>query len=431
MTTIPPTPPKIDIDFTDAQLTGHGGWAFLARRARTLDLPQALAQAVQLKCRRRGASDAEMLWSLIASLAVGNGALSDLDALRSDAVGCRLLGLRQAPSSRRAGEYLARFGAADVTALLEVARRLSQAIAPKVIAHELATRGYVPLFIDGTAIEVDGQLFEQAAPGYSGETQYWLHGVFIGSLWSSGRLHPGGVDVAAGWRDQLEQDITPLLAVDTPVWARVDNAYYRGNFVRYCQQHGWDYSISVTNDTFRRPVLDVLEGLPERAWTDIGLGESATRVYHRPQGWTEHPYVVVRRLYDGPQQRLMPAYTVILVSRDDLPLAELVRRHRGKQGQENAFKGPLIDMDLHHPPCRRFHANQAFYVCGQIAQLLLRAVQYELLPTTARRHGLRPLIRYLMRTVARLVRTGRRWRLDFAKNNFHLDWLFYAACQLE
>jgi hypothetical protein len=431
MTTIPPTPPKIDIDFTDAQLTGHGGWALLARMARSLDLPRALVQAVQLKCRRRGASDAEMLWSLIASLAAGNGALSDLDALRADAVGCRLLGLRQAPSSRRAGEYLARFAAEDVAALLAVARRLSQAIAPAVIAHEVATHGYVPVFIDGTAIEVDGQLFERAAPGYNGETQYWLHGVFLGGLWSSGRLHPGGVDVAAGWREQLEQDVTPLLAAGTPVWVRADNAYYRGDFVRYCQQQGWDYSVSVTHDSYRRPVLEVLEGLPERAWTEIGLGESATLVYHRPHGWTEHPYVVVRRLYDGPQQRLMPAYTVILVSRDDLPLAQLVRRHRGKQGQENAFKGPLIDLDLHHPPCRRFHANQAFYVCGQIAQLLLRAVQYQLLPTAARRHGLRPLIRHLMRTVARLVRSGRRWRLDFAKNNFHLDWLFYAACQLE
>ena len=84
-----------------------------------------------------------------------------------------------------------------------------------------------------------------------------------------------------------------------------------------------------------------------------------------------------------------------------------------KQGQENAFKGPLIDMDLHDPPCRRFHANQAFYVCGQIAQLLLRAVQYQLLPIKTRLHGLRPLIRYLMRGVARLVRTGRRWTPRF------------------
>ena len=131
-----------------------------------------------------------------------------------------------------------------------------------------------------------------------------------------------------------------------------------------------------------------------------------------------------------PAAELIPAYTVILVSRDDLPLDELVRRHRGKQGHENAFKGPLVDLD-HHPPCRRFRANQAFYACGQLAQLLLRAVQYRVLPKAARRHRLRPLIRHLVRTVARLVRSGRRWRLDFARTNFRLDWLYHAAVQLE
>ncbi|OED45848.1 hypothetical protein ACH42_04520 [Endozoicomonas sp. (ex Bugula neritina AB1)] len=50
---------------------------------------------------------------------------------------------------------------------------------------------------------------------------------------------------------------------------------------------------------------------------------------------------------------LDPRYCVILVNRSDLPLKELVRRHREKQGQENAQKGPLIDLDLHHPPCKK------------------------------------------------------------------------------
>lgn len=431
MTKIIPQPPRVDIDFTDAALTGHGGWSLLAAIAQSLGLPQALASAVQLKHRRRGASDAEMLWSLVASLAAGNGALSDLDALRADMAGQKLLGLEAAPSGRRLGEYLSRFGKAEVNALMGVARQVMGQVAPTVIDHEVSTRGYLPLFIDGTAIEVDGDLFENAARGYNGEMQLWLHNVFLGGLWVSGRLHPGAVDVAKGWREQLAEDVAPVIPAGTPVWVRADNAYYRGEFVRYCAERGWDYSISVTNDTYRRPILEVLEGLGEEAWQDIGQGESATLVYHRPSGWREHAYVVIRRLDDGRQRRLTPAYTVILVSRDDLSLEESVRRHRGKQGQENAFKGPLIDMDLHHPPCRRFHANQAFYVCGQLAQLLLRAVQYRLLPTTARRHGLRPLIRYVMRSVARLVRTGRRWRLDIAKSNFRLDWLFYAACQLE
>ena len=66
-------------------------------------------QAVHLKVRRRGASDAEMLWSLIASLAAGHGALSDLDALRVNPAGQVLLGLSEAPSGRRLGEYLSRF----------------------------------------------------------------------------------------------------------------------------------------------------------------------------------------------------------------------------------------------------------------------------------------------------------------------------------
>lgn len=431
MTKIIPHPPKVEIDFTDAQLTGIGGWSLLARMAQQSGLLEQLAETIHVKKRRRGASDAQMLWALIASLAAGNGALSDLDALCADPVGQRLLGLEQVPSSRRLGEYLSRFDETAVDGLLSLARSLSQQIVPAIIQHELDQKGYVPLFIDGTAIEVDGALFEEAAKGYNGEVQYWLHGVFLGGLWVSSRLLPGGVGVTQGWQAQLEEDVAPLLGKDVPVWARADNAYYKRDFVRYCVQQGWDYSVSVTHPTYRRPILALLGSLQESAWADIGFGETATLVKYRPGGWKEQSYVVIRKLYEDRQQLLTPAYTIILVSRDDLELKELVHRHRGKQGQENAFKGPLIDMDLHHPPCRKFAANQAFYTCGQLAQLLLRAVQYQLLPAQARKHGLRPLIRYLMRSVARLVHTGRRWRLDFAKNNFRLDWLVHAAFQLE
>ena len=259
MTKIIPNPPKIEIDFTDAQLTGQGGWALLSRAARRLDLPRRLSETVGLKRSRRGASDAEMLWSLIASLAAGNGALSDVDALRTDAVNCRLLGLAQAPSSRRLGEYLCRFDSAEVAALQAVVRDVTRRLSPAVIAHEVERRGYVPVFVDGSAIEVDGALFEGADKGYNGTRQYWLHGVFVGPLWVSGRLHPGGV--------------APLLNGSAPVWMHADNAYYRRDFVRYCRERGWDYSVSVTHGVYRRPILGVVEGLDESAWEDIGLGE--------------------------------------------------------------------------------------------------------------------------------------------------------------
>ena len=431
MSRLLPRPLKVEQDFTDARLTGFGGCSALALTAERLGLFQDLSEGVRIKVRRRGASDGESLWALVASLAAGGGALSDLDGLRSDPAALRLLGLSHGPSGRRMGEFLSKVSESDVEGLLETARRLARRVAPAVIEHEVEARGFVPVFVDGTEIEVGGELFEGAGLSYGAKRALLLHGVFVGGLWASGRLHPGGVDAAHGWREQMESDVAPLLPEGTPVWVRADNAYYGEPFVTFCRSRKWDYSVSVTHPGYKAPVLEQVRGLPESAWEDIGLCEEATLVRHRPKGWVEHPYVVVRKLIEGAQGELFPVHTVILVSRDDLPLAELVRRHRGKQGQENAFKGPLRDLDLHHPPCRRLLANQAFYACGQLAQMLLRAVQFNLLPKPARKHGLRPLIRHFIRTVARLVRAAGRWRLDFAKSNLRLDWIYSAAVQLE
>ena len=419
------------MEFTDLGLTGFGGSSILAHTARRFGLFGLLGEAVSVKVRDRGASDAEMLWSMIASLARGHGALSDLDALRADTVACALLGLERAPESRRAGEWLSRLRVADVKGLWEAARRFAERVAPEIVAYETRARGYVPVFIDATGIEVDGRLFQRARPDYEGRRGYWLHATFLGGLWAAGQLCPGGGRVTLNWRRQLEW-VAPMLPEGAPVWLRADNAYYKGDLVRRCAERGWDYSISLTHRQWRKPVLEQLEGLEDSAWTDIGMEEEAIFATHRPAGWDagQH-YVVVRRRTENGQGLLVPRYTVMLVSRNDLQLKELVRRHRGKQGQENAFKGPLRDMDLHHPPCRGYRANQAFYALGQIAQVLLRAVQFTALPKRARRHGIAPVIRYVMRTAAYLARSARRLRLKFAKTNFRVRWLYRAMRHLE
>ena len=43
MNTVIPRPPKVEMDFTDAQHTGFGGWSVLGRMADRLDLPRALS----------------------------------------------------------------------------------------------------------------------------------------------------------------------------------------------------------------------------------------------------------------------------------------------------------------------------------------------------------------------------------------------------
>jgi len=88
------------------------------------------------------------------------------------------------------------------------------------------------------------------------------------------------------------------------------------------------------------------------------MEEEAIFATHHPNGWDQmQHYVVICQRTQGGQFLLVPRYTVILVPRNDLPLEELVHRHRGKQDHENAFKGPLVDMDLHHPSCRGYRAK--------------------------------------------------------------------------
>ena len=118
--------------------------------------------------------------------------MSDLDALCEDRVGKRLPGPCHVPSGRRLGEYPARIDETRIETLPAVAREMAGQVATAVMEHEAAVRGHVPVFIDGTAIEVDGRLLEEARRGYEGIRRYWLHAVFAGSLWASGRLHPGG-----------------------------------------------------------------------------------------------------------------------------------------------------------------------------------------------------------------------------------------------
>ena len=428
MTTLPQT---IAIDFTDEKISSSGGSVFLARAAARLKLPERLREALRLKVRARGASDVDTLLSLIYTLAQGDGTLSDVDALAADEVRQTLLGLSRVPSSRRAGEYLARFDAESVAALQDVARQVAGELADTLCDHARTRHGYVPVFLDGTAIEVTGRYTEAALPGFVDQPHLWWHQVFVGAAQIVQRLHPGTTDAAVGWEALLEETAGQL-AGQTDIWLRADNAYYKGKLVSFCRSQGWDYSISVTHRLFKQPVLETVDGLDNDAWEPISDHEDATIVYHRPRGWDHDAvYVVVRTWWDGTQKLTRPRHVVILCSRDDLPLGEIVARHRGKQGQETAQKGPLIDLDLHHPPCRRFHANRAYYTLGQLAQLLLIGVQHYLLPAAARGHRIGTIIRRLIRLAAKLVRSGRVTTLKFAKTALRLDWINHAADVLD
>ncbi len=70
------------------------------------------------------------------------------------------------PAGRRLGKYLVRMGTAHLDALQSIARYWARHLAPPILGYQVKTLSYVPVFVDGTAIEVDGQLFGES-PHYT------------------------------------------------------------------------------------------------------------------------------------------------------------------------------------------------------------------------------------------------------------------------
>jgi hypothetical protein len=198
-----------------------------------------LKESIKLKKRDRGASDTEMLLSLIYSLAQGDGAILDVDRLAQDRTRCDLLGLQTVPNHRRLGEYLMRFDDPACEQLQIVARSQASRIIGSIVEHEVQSKGYVPVFVDGTGLEVTGEYFEGAGKLYDGSLGYWLHAAFVGGLWVTQRLQRGGGHVAHGVKELL-QETAAMLGQGYPVWARFDNAYYRKEVVEFCSTRGWD-----------------------------------------------------------------------------------------------------------------------------------------------------------------------------------------------
>ncbi len=167
----PDSAPTLAYGVCDDDWTGLAGLGVGARLARFLGLPEKLAASVRLQRRRRGGSAGQMLLALLYAACAGGGHLHAVDALGVDDVARRACGLRAVPASRRLGEYLQRMNQAALEGLRECVRLVSRRLVPLVAQARVQRWGYVPVFVDGTGIEVEGKLFEHAGRGCHGEKQ--------------------------------------------------------------------------------------------------------------------------------------------------------------------------------------------------------------------------------------------------------------------
>ncbi len=289
----PDSAPTLAYDVYDDDLTGLAGLGMVARLARFLGLPEKLAASVRLKRRRRGGSAVQILLVLIYAACAGGGRLHAVDALGTDDVARQACGLRAVPASRRLGADLQRMHEAALEGLRECARLVSRRLVP-LVAQACGQRwGAAPVFVDGTGIEVEGQLFGNAERGYHGEQQSWLHSVCVGAAWVSVRLNAGGTDVKGDWREQLDRDAVPWLTGRQPVGLRAASADSCQGLASYCRRRGWDASVSVTDPRQKVPLLRLAAAMglreDEGEPLDAAGKERAIAMAYRPARWPEEP----------------------------------------------------------------------------------------------------------------------------------------------
>ena len=179
-------------------------------------------------------------------------------------------------------------------------------------------RGYVPIFLDATAIEVKGENFEGADTIYDGRRALWLYATFIGRLQVSGRLARAKLGVVGDWRKQLRKDVAPLIPKGLPVWISVDNAYYQKKFVDKVRKHGWDFSMSLTDVRVKSAIIDQIDEnavrtpIPDKDDDDVEVQERMVK----PSKWTRaHRCIVIRRwMKKEGEQDLLPTHIVVMTS---------------------------------------------------------------------------------------------------------------------
>ncbi len=241
------------------------------------------------------------------------------------------------PASQWLDADLPRMHEVALEGLRECARLVSRRLVPLVAPACGQQWGSVPVCGDGPGTEVEGQLCENAGRGYPGEKQYWLHSVCVGVAWVSARLQAGGTDVRGDWREQLDRDAVPWVTGRQPVGLRAASADSCQGLASYCRRRGWDASVSVTDPRQKVPLLRLAAamGLREDEGEPLdaaGQDRALVGAYRPAREPEKQVYGVLRRDGDGEQRLLEPVCTVMLVGHDRLPLAELVRRHRGQQG---------------------------------------------------------------------------------------------------
>ena len=384
----PKTPHTIKIEFSDEPVTSFGGLALAEKAAARLGLWRTLEGILPVR-------PGQFSWltavkSMVMGLLSGSQGTYATQGLRQDAALLALLSLPGAPEEATVWRMLGPLGELEPRQSLERVHTIAARRTLGMISRpSLLLEGFVPLFPDGSLLEGSGKREGTKYIREKGSGLMWS-AVFVGPVLCAQRLAREGEGEQSCVRAMIEdvdRAILKPLGLHARTLVLADSLHGDGPTLTQLEASRLHYLIGANK---LAKTAQTLAGLAETCWEDTGarpkLGWSASGAcvcWLQCDDWPAKRLLVGRRFmregemiwnYAGALTDLREKDVAPMLARGLSFARAMWRLYDAKAGMETQFKDGLIDLGLHHPPCRKHVHNAGFYAVGALAWLLGVAV---------------------------------------------------------
>lgn len=411
---------KFNVCFREERFTSHAGVVLVHELAERLGLEQLIEEELHVKQRERGYGEGQAIAGLVYNLVIGGDCLSDLDVLRGDPGTQELLAQDAILAPRTAGEFLQKFDIGDIRDLQRLTLRLQQRIRPQQRSRNCT-------------IDLDSSIYEQASARKEGSTKAYNGEIGYHPLlafWAEegellfSHLRRGSAHTSRNVRWFLDETLKRVPA-QAALALRADSGFYSKEVVQWCETQHVRFTITADQTA---PLLALVATLPDRQWMqlpDYPLCE-VTEIRYQPARWVHaYRYVIKRQLAETKTGEVYWQYYVFVTNDDRTRAAELVGWHLQHAMVENAIKEHKSGLGLEKLPTRRFHANWAYLLIGQIAFNLLAWFKKLVLPPTYQRATAKTIRHHLLHLAGKIVHSARQCFLMLSRHyRYQTVWRF-------
>jgi Transposase DDE domain group 1 len=408
-----PLPFQLDPEPATEKLTGYGGAPLIVQTFRSLGLPKAVQQEVQIKERERGFDEATFVESFVILNAVGGECLEDFEQLRADPGLAELIG-HGIPSPEAARKFLYAFhdekkieeaqqlkrgGAACIVGesrplagLQSVNRRLIAGVGAGAQNQKIGT-----VDADATIIESDkreAKMTFEGAHGYQPMLAVWAETGLI----LADEFRDGNVPAHYQPLNVVKAGFQALPATVNEYYFRGDSACHEYELIQWLEDEqredgpqgfiGFAISMRV-----HASLKNAMQAIPASEWEQISDEGNALRscaevAYVPGYGFESKNrlplrYIAIRiqskqgHLLNGDEVK----YFAVVTNITDWAGRRLVQWHREKAGTveqvNDILKNELAAGVL---PCGRFGANAAWLRLAVLSHNVLTALKRLALP---------------------------------------------------